>query len=554
VIGQAARQLTASLRAVASVFANPEVRNLQLAWGASSFAVWSFAIALGVYAFDVGGPTAVGVAAMVRLLPAAFVSPVAGLLGDRHSRRLILVGSAALTALAMGCAAAAVAADASEGVVFAFAGLVTIATSPYIPAEGALLPAVARSPQELSASNVAHSAMDNLGFLAAGLVSGLMLATTSPEAVFIVSGLVSLMAAVVLFGLHRDERPSYAPEVRTWGALRETGRGLAILVADRKLRLVGALRTLLVFFEGAADVLVVIVALDLLGLSDGSVGYLNASWGIGALLAAALLAVLLARHRLAAGLVGGSLLAGGALMLPAVWVVPVAAYIAWAGLGMGYEFVDVASRTLLQRLGSDEVLARVLGTLETLRFTAMAAGSIAAPALVSLFGIKGALLAMGAVLPLFALLRWAALRRFEIGSPVDEAHFGLLRANPIFAPLPVDALERLSRDLSPLDVVRGEEIITQGDSGDRFYVIERGEVEVIENGVFRRRESTGESFGEIALLHDVTRTASVRATTRTTVLALDREHFLAAVTGHRRSHEAAASIATERLPTAAGPG
>jgi MFS family permease len=305
-----------------------------------------------------------------------------------------------------------------------------------------------------------------------------------------------------------------------------------------------------VFFEGAADVIVVIVALDLLGLGEGSVGYLNASWGVGALLAAALLAVLLQRERLATGLLAGSLLAGGALILPAIWVVPAAAYLAWAILGIGYEFVDVASRTLLQRLGSDEVLARVLGTLETLRFAAMALGSIAAPALVSLLGTEGALVALGVILPLFALAEWSALRSFEFGAPVDEAHFRLLRADPIFAPLPVDVLERLSRDARTVEAAQGEEIITQGELGDRFYLIERGEVEVFEDGSLRRRESAGESFGEIALLHDVTRTASVRARTRTTLLALEREPFLAAVTGHTRSRQAATSIAGDRLGTA----
>ena len=546
-IGEAARQLTTSLRAVASVFANPEVRRLQLAWGATSFAIWSFAIALGVYAFDVGGAGAVGLAAMVRLLPAAFVSPVAGLVGDRHSRRAVLLASSTAVALVTGCAAAAVAAGASDAVVFGLAGLVTIASSPYVPAESALLPAVAHSPQELSGANVARGVMDNAGFLAAGIVSGVMLATTSPQAVFAVAAGASLLAAALLLRLHPDQRPAYASETTGRGALHETGLGLATLVADRELRLVGEILTLLVFFEGAADVLVVIVALDLLGLGAGSVGYLNAAWGVGALIAAAPLALLLGHGRLAAGLVAGSLIAGTAMILPAIWVVPVAAYLAWAGLGMGYDFVEVASRTLLQRLGSDEVLARVVGTLETLRFAAMAAGSIVAPGLASLLGVRGALVAFGAILPLFALLRWSALRSFEIGHPVEEAHFRLLRANPIFAPLPVDRLERISRDLAPVRAATGEEVITQGEVGDRFYLIESGEVEVIENGSFRRRESAGECFGEIALLRDVTRTASVRATEETNLLALDREHFLAAVTGHRRSREAASIIATERL-------
>jgi MFS family permease len=538
--------LTTSLRAVAAVFANPEVRSLELAWVASSFALWSFAIALGVYAFDVGGATAVGVAALVRLLPAAFVSPFAGLMGDRHSRRVVLLLSSVAGAFAAGCAAVAAAVGTSEAVVFALAGVVTIASTPYVPAESALLPAVARSPQELSGANVARGAMDNCGFLLGAVVSGAMLATTSPQAVFAAAAAASLIAAALLFGLQPDERPAYASETSR-GALHDTGLGLTAFAADRDLRLIAETFGLLVFFEGAADVLVVIVALDLLGLGGGSVGYLNAAWGIGAVLAAPLLALLLEQRRLAAGLVAGAFLTGAAMMLPAIWVVALAAYLSWAGQGLGYEFVNVAARTLLQRLGSDEVLARVVGTLETLRFVAMAAGSIAAPALVSLLGIEGTLIAFGATLPLYALLRWSRLRSFEIGSPVDEQHFRLLRANPIFAPLPVDRLERISRNLDTVRAAAGEEVITQGEVGDRFYLIESGEVEVIENGSFRRRESAGESFGEIALLHDVRRTASVRATRETNLLALDREHFLNAVTGHRRSHEAASGIASDRL-------
>ncbi len=156
------------------------MRLLQLAWAAESLAIWSFAIALGVYAFDAAGTTAVGIAALVRLLPGALASPFAGLIGDRSSRRAVLVVSALGNAALLGAATAAAAIDAPVGVVFALAGLSTVAISPYVPAEGALMPLVARTPQELSAANVAHSAMDNIGFLAAGLISGALLAAATP--------------------------------------------------------------------------------------------------------------------------------------------------------------------------------------------------------------------------------------------------------------------------------------------------------------------------------------------------------------------------------------
>ncbi|MDP9189833.1 MAG: cyclic nucleotide-binding domain-containing protein, partial [Actinomycetota bacterium] len=283
--------------------------------------------------------------------------------------------------------------------------------------------------------------------------------------------------------------------------------------------------------------------LDLLGIGEGSVGWLNASWGVGALFAGAALAVLLDRGNLAAGLAVGCLITGAAIALPGAWPVAVAAYVSFLLIGVGYTFVEVAARTLLQRLGSDETLARVIGFLETSRLAATALGSITAPVLVALLGIRGALLAFGTLLPVLALLRWRALRSFEIGAPVSERHYNLLRGSSIFAPLPVDTIEGVSRSLFEIEVEAGREVITQGDHGDRFYLINEGEVEVIKDGVFEHNQSGGECFGEIALLRDLPRTATVRATRATSLLALDREHFIGTVTGHLRSHQNAEAVA-----------
>ena len=153
---------------------------------------------------------------------------------------------------------------------------------------------------------------------------------------------------------------------------------------------------LLIFFEGTADVLVVIMALDLLHLSEGSVGFLNAGLGIGALVGGAGLSLLLERGRLVLALAGGASSSGSAPHLPAAWPVAFAAYAGWIGVGLGYTLVEVAAKTLIQRLGSDETLGRVVGSLESARLAAMASGSIGASLLVELLGVRGALLALGA--------------------------------------------------------------------------------------------------------------------------------------------------------------
>jgi MFS family permease len=541
------RRLRASLGSVLAVFGNRDLARLVIGWAGMSFATWAYAIALGVYAFEQGGTTAVGIAAAVRLLPGALASPFAGLLGDRYPRRLVLVSSALLSGLAIALSAGAVAEGAPAWMVYALAGLFTVASTPYVPAEGALLPLVSRTPQELSAANVTRSQMDNQGFLAGSLAAGALLALASPAAAFAAAAVAGVLTAAVLATLSRDERPYYEIDEHASGVLHQTALGLRALLADPKLRLVGIVLSGLFFIEGVADVMIVVIALDLLEIGEGSVGWLNAAWGVGALLAGAGLAMLLDRDNLVAGLAVGCLITGTALALPGAWPATPAAYLSFLLIGFGYTFVEVVARTLLQRLGSDETLARVIGILETSRLAATALGAIVAPAAVALLGVRGALLVLGALLPFVALLRWRALRNFEIGAPVSERHYSLLRGSSIFAPLPIDTIEGVSRNLVELEVEAGEEMITQGDHGDRFYLIDVGEVEVIEDGIFKRHQTGGECFGEIALLRDVPRTATVRATRETRLLALDREHFIETVTGHMRSLQSAEAVAADWL-------
>lgn len=534
------------LRALAVDFGNRDLGRLGIARVGTSFASFCFSIALGVYGFEVGGAIAVGVIALVRLAPGAIASPFAGLLSDRYSRRSVLVGSAAAISFVLTAACAAATFDAPHAVIYALGGIFTVAISGYVPAEAALLPALARTPQELSAANVTHSAMDSSGFLLAAVGTGVMLALATPAVVFGVAALGALLTMIVLTGIEPDRRPEYDGDGEISGIARETTLGFRTLVAHPGLLLASATLVMLLFFEGVADVLVVIMALELLHLSEGSIGFLNAAWGVGALIGGAGLAMLLSRGRLAIALAAGSLLIGISAVLPAAWPVAVAGYAAWLGIGIGYTFTEVAAKTLLQRLGSDETLGRVVGSLESARLAAMALGSIGASAIVALLGTRGALLALGALMPLFVILCWTRLRAFEIGAPVAEGPFRLLRENSIFTPLPVATLERLSHDMTEVGASAGEEVIVQGDVGDCFYLIEAGEVEVFENGDFRRTEGPGESFGEIALLRDVPRTATVRAKVATRLLRLERDQFIAAVTGHRRSSQAAHGVVGAR--------
>lgn len=541
--------ITASAKALNDVFRNPDLGRLQFAWVGVSFATWAFAITLGVYAFDVAGAAAVGIAGLVTSLPGAIASPFGGLLGDRFSRRLVMLVSAFTSALALAAAAFAVNMDADLWIVFASAGLFTVCCSPYIPAEAALMPQLARTPQELSAANVAHSVMDNIGYLGGAVISGVLLAVTSVSVTFAVAAVFATASCLVLASMRRDSRPDYDDQVDAAGVLRQTLVGFRALLSNAQLRLIGTCVSLLFFFVGAIDVLVVLVALDLLGMSDSSVGYLNAAWGVGALVAGAGLAMLINRGQLVAGLVAGSLLVGLATALPGLWPVALMAFIGWFVIGIGFTYVEVAANTLLQRLADDEVLARVRGSLETARLASMALGAASVTVLVALAGVRPAIFVIAAILPLFAIVRWGRLRSFEMGAPVAERHFSLLRKDRIFAPLPLATLERLTHGLVELDVMSGTEVTTQGERGQRFYLIESGRVEVFENGLHRRFQGPGESFGEIALLRGNPRTATVKTTEDTRLLVLERDQFLTAVTGHARTRQIADTVIETRLAT-----
>jgi MFS family permease len=545
-MSRAASKLGHALRALAIDFGNRDLGLLGVARVGTSFANWCFAIALGVYGFEAHGALGVGLVAAVRLLPGALASPFAGMLSDRFPRRTVLVGSSLAMAAVLAGAAGAAALDAPAGVVFVFPALFAIASSGYAPAESALMTTLAQTPQELSAGNVTHSAMENCGFLLAAVATGILLAATSPAVIFAIATAAMVLTAIAIAAIERDRRPEYVSEGEFAGIARETSLGLRALFEHPALRLSAAILVLLIFFEGFADVLVVVMALEMLHLEEGSVGFLNAIWGVGALAGGAGLALLLDRGRLVVAIAGGSLVIGVGTVLPGAWPVAAAAYAGWAAIGIGFTFVEVAAKTLLQRLGSDETLGRVVSALESSRLAAMALGSLAAVAAVSLLGVRGSLIALGALLPVFVVVCWARLRAFEVGAPVAEVPYGLLRQNSIFAPLPIATLERLSHDLVPVAAGAGEDVIVQGERGDRFFLIEQGEVEVFENGAFRRNEGPGESFGEIALLHDVPRTATVRATVDTRLLALEREQFLVAVTGHGRSRQVAHTVVDDR--------
>ena len=209
--------------------------------------------------------------------------------------------------------------------------------------------------------------------------------------------------------------------------------------------------------------------------------------------------------------------------------------------------LDVVGRTMLQRVVDDTVLTRVFGVVEALWMAGVGVGAGLAGVLTRAFSISTALVMVGASLVVLTVPVIGGLRRTDRTAAVPEHRLRLLRSLAIFTPLSRTELERLASQLDLLTTPSGTDVVVQGETGDRFYVIDAGSFDVIVDGRIVRRLGEGDAFGEIALLHDVPRTATVRATDDGAVWTLDQEEFLATVTGQPQVSRAAHALSAERL-------
>jgi MFS family permease len=535
------RHLAESARAIRAAVANPDLRRLQLALASLVVGQWAYTVAVAVYAYEQGGVAAVGLVGLIRMLPSAFAAPVVAFLADRYPRRRVLVLAGAAEGVGVALTAATVAADAPSFVVYGLTAVVQIATTAAVPTRAALMPSLARTPEELTAANVAATTIDSVGSFAGPALGGVLLAVLGVDAVLALVA-AAFAAAVVLMSRIRVAAAPAPAEPGAEGLRRELLAGARAIFTDRDLGLITGLYAAQTLVAGALNVLIVVAALELLGLGDAGVGYLNAAIGLGGLAGSVVALGLVARRRLAGDFAVGMLLWGLPMILVALWVEPWFALVVLGLLGIGNTLVDVSGVTLLQRSVSDAVLARVFGVLEGLTWGTIALGSILASGLVAWLGPRGAFVAVGAILPVLTALAWPRLAAIDRRARPPSDYVELLRRVPIFGPLPQAPLETLAAALRPVRFPAGEEIVSAGEPGDSFYVIADGTVEV---------ESTtlgpGESFGEIALLRGTPRTATVRALSDVEAFALDGDAFVAAVTGHAGSARAAEGIVAARL-------
>lgn len=534
----------AAFRAVAS---SPGLRRVVPAYAAFNFGEWATWIAVLVYAFERGGATESGVVAFVMLVPAAIVAPIAASVGGRFRRESALMASYVVQTVVMSTAAISLLADAPAPVVYALATATSIGVTLTRPAHGSILPALATTPAELTAANVASGTVQNISIMLAPAAAGLILQGPGAWAVFLVTAIGVAVGAVLVSGVRTEPNALESPEIEASASVRDLVGGFSTLLRLPGPRTVVVLIGAAAVIEGALDVLVIVLAFDLVGTGGAGVGLFSSAAGLGGVVGAAAAMTLVGRARLAAPFALGLLLWG--LPLGVIGLLPTLAIslalLCAAGAGRG--FLDVAGRTLLQRVTPDTSIGQAFGALEGAYMGMIAVGSIIVPAIIALAGPRQALVVVGLWLPIVVALMWRALRRVDAAAVVHVRELELLRGIPFFAPLSPPTIERLSANLTPVTAAAGHWIIRQREVGDRYYIVDSGEAEVFADDRLIRTEGPGDSFGEIALLRAVPRTASVRAKSEVRLFALERDVFLAAVAGHPRSQTAAERVVADRL-------
>jgi MFS family permease len=530
---------------LAAVSRNRNLRRLQLAYGASVTSEWSFTVALAVFAYEHGGARAVGVLGLVRMVPAGLITPFAAAFVDRYERERALMAVSMLSALALAASAILFYAGRSMAAIFAFAAAHAVISTLCRPAVAALAPSLATTPQQLVAANGASLTVEGLGTLAGPILAGALVATADEGVVFATGAAAYVVSAAAVAAIQVEARLRL-------GARHErralTG-GIRLLARESQPRLLIALFFAQTLVRGALNVLIVVIAFRLLHAGGGWVGFLSAAIGAGTL-AGGLASFALTGRRLAMPFALALVLWGVPIALIAVEPNRATALLLLFVVGVGNAIEDVAGVALVQRLVSDEFLGRVLGVLFGLAAAGTGLGAIAAPVLVDALGVRGALVTTGAFLPAVVLVSWRALRRMDASASAPTERLALLDAVPMFAPLPVAAKEQVARSLVKLDVRAGAEVIHEGEVGDRFFIVADGQLEVTASGRHVNDCGPGDYFGEIALLRDVPRTATVTARDAVELYALERADFIDAATGHAAGRDAGEAIVHQRL---AGP-
>ncbi len=531
---------------MARVTTAPGLRRVLFGYMAFAFAEHATWLAILVYALERGGPREVGIVAVAQLLPGVVVAPFAAFAGDRFlPHRALSLGYAAQAA-AMAATAAAMASGASLAAYVAATVTATCITFTR-PVMRSLLPKVTHSATELVSANVVAGFIEKVGVFLGPIVAGALMVLRSPTLVFVVAATLVAGAFVATRALDPAGQDDL-PAVDAGDVLQQVFGGFRTLRREHRVRLLVMLGMGAGLLQGVADVIFVTFAHERLGGGSDRAGWLAGAYGLGAILGAIAISRVAHRPRVDRSFLAITLLAAATLGTLAGVGRMGPALLAFAALGATETSIGLLASVTVQRSAPPEVMARVFGVHEGLQMAAIAAGSFTVAVLTGWTSMTHALLMIAAGLVVAMGCSLVHLRRRGAEFPMaDHDVVDRLLLDPVLAPLPSYTVERVANSIDRQSFAVGSIVVAQGDTGDRYYLITSGSAVVTIDGVSVAELGPGHSFGEIALLRDVPRTASVTARTPLATFVIGRTEFLEAVTGHPASRRIAEATVNRLL-------
>jgi hypothetical protein len=539
----------ARLQVIGRVLRNPSLRRVELAFlgfGAAEYGVW---VAVLVFAYQHGGTGMAAAIAALQLGPAALLAPAAAELADRRGREVTLATSYWLQAPALLGTGIVFLLGVAPAIGYLWATLAASAVTLTRPAQCALVPRLVRTPSELTAANVTSGWVESLSMLVGPAAAGVLISIDGAGLAVVVFGAVMLVCALLAGGL--DQGAAQAGMLVDRDALTAHPSAprvglLELCIGERPVAVLLGMFFLQFVALGSLDVLVVVLALKQFALGSGGAGYLQSMFGAGAVLGGLVAVALVGHRRLTTSLLMAAAIWGAGLLGMAAWGSAALAFVALVVIGASRTVFDVAGRTILHRAVPATVHARMFGVVEGLEMAGLAVGSLAVPVLVAIGGTPAALVGVGAALMFGSLAAVAALGRIADRLAVPAELVALVRRGPLFAMLGPPVIEDLARGLVAVALAPGEIVVREGESGERYFLVADGELRVTIGAEEIRRVHPVDGFGEVALLRDGIRTATVSAVTPATVYALARTPFLDALGASRHARSAAETLAAER--------
>jgi predicted MFS family arabinose efflux permease len=528
------------------VVAHRELRRAEVAFALACTSEAAFTLALGIIAFREGGAGAVGLVALLRMVPSALGSTVLTPFADRSRRELVLAAAALTRAAAVGTAALLFASGAPAWTIYAAAVVATVGITIFRPVHSALLPLLCTETTTLTSANVVRGTLEAAATLAGPVLAGVLLALAGPTAVLLAAALLSSATALPLLGI-RSASGRRAGPARIGTVLSEIGEGVRTVAEHRDLAMVFGLGFAQTVVRGALNVFIVVVALELLDRGDSTVAAFAAAVGLGGLVGSFGASLLVGSRELGRWLAIALVLWGGPIAVMGVTPATATVFSLLMVVGLANALIDVPLFTLPVRLVDDAVLARAFGLFEAMVALGVGLGSVLSPVLIATAGLRAALVVIGLLLPLLAVASWRPLRALDDRLEVRDEEIRVLRGVGMLALLPVPTIEHLASRLHRRTVPAGQRVFEQGDPGDSAFVVVGGTADVVGDDHLVTRLAPGDAFGEIAVLHDVPRTASVVADSDLDLFELDRDDLLGALGRHQPSSDAAYAAVAEHL-------